>query len=124
MSPTLWTGIITIVVGLELVRIAMSTWVLHHILDMPQLALDDAADPRRPQAPRRSAQHARQTWRLRAEVEGLLDPTLIALRNAANAPDQAQALAAADAALEHYLAPLVRIAAVGGDDDPERGAQR
>lgn len=129
MSATLWTGIITIIVGLELVRIAMSTWVLHHILELSALGHDDA-DPQRSRPARVSAHDARRTWRVRAELEGLLDPTLLALRTAADAPDQPQALAAADAALERYLLPLARVVQAGapgageGEGKGEGGLRR
>lgn len=114
LSPTLWAGIITIVVGLELVRVVMSTWVLLHILELPALRHDDTPDGQRRGPQQQSAQRSRQTARTRAELEGLLDPTLAALRNAANAPNQPQALAAADAALERYLHPLARLTEESG----------
>lgn len=111
MSPTLWTAAIAIVVFFEFIRIVMSTWVLLHILELPGLGqTGDLQHVHTPVTSSGQAQRSRMTARTRAEMEGLLDPTLLALRSALGAPQQAQALAAADAALERYLTPLARMA--------------
>jgi hypothetical protein len=74
MSSTLWIGIISIVCVLELVRIALSTYVLLHILDSRQLRRQDE----QPGQATRSLRSAS----FRARREELLDPTLLALRGA------------------------------------------
>jgi hypothetical protein len=74
MTPTLWIGIIIVVIVLEIIRIAMTTYVLLHILESSHL--------------RRHGENPGQAWRSlaaapwRARREALLDPTLIALRAA------------------------------------------
>ncbi len=74
MSPTLWTGIVVVIVILEIVRIAMTTYVLAHLLESRAL--------------RRHGEEAGQgvrslrSARRRAEREALLDPTLTAIRQA------------------------------------------
>lgn len=74
MTPTLWVGIICIVIALEALRIALTTYVLLHILDSRAL--------------RRHGETAGQAGRslrsapARARREALADPTLLALRAA------------------------------------------
>ena len=74
MTPTLWIGIVTIVIILELVRIGMTTYVLVHLLESRALRRHNEE----PGQVRRSL----RTAPLRARREMLLDPTLTSLRAA------------------------------------------
>jgi hypothetical protein len=74
VSPTLWIGIIAIVCMLEVVRIAMTTYVLLHLLESRTLRRHGET----PGQARRSLASAPA----RARREALLDPTLTALRQA------------------------------------------
>src|SRR5688500_12173040 len=74
MSSTLWVGIVVIVSFLELVRIALSTYVLLHILESRPLRQQG-------EEPGQAARSLR-TAPARARREALLDQTLVALRGA------------------------------------------
>ena len=74
MSATLWVGIVVIVCILEVVRIALSTYVLLHILESQPL--------RKPGEEPGQATRSLRSASQRARREALLDPTLQALRGA------------------------------------------
>jgi hypothetical protein len=74
MTPTLWIGIIAVVVILEVIRIGMTTYVLLHLLESRAL--------RRHGEERGLAARALRAVPARARREALLDPTLSALRQA------------------------------------------
>jgi hypothetical protein len=101
MTPTLWTGLIVMVLMLEAIRIALTTYVLLQVLESRAL--------------RRSGEstgHAGRTLRsapARARREALYDPTLAALRAALDeqsAGHSGVATRRAVAALDTYLRAL------------------
>ena len=101
MSPTLWAGIIAIVILLELVRIGMTTYVLLHLLESCALRRHGEGEGQA----RRSLRAAPN----RARREVLLDPTLTALRTAMDevaAGRSAAGVDAAVAALDRYALAL------------------
>ena len=102
MSPTLWIGLVMVVGMLEVIRIAMSTYVLLHILESRSL--------RRRGEDIGQAGRSLRTAPLRARREALLDPTLTALRAAMDEVATGRAgpgtLRAIDA-LDHYARALV-----------------
>lgn len=99
MSTNFWLGVIILVCMLETIRIALSTYVLIHILE--RLALTQG---------RTSASTARESLlsaQRRAQREALVRPTLTALRAAMDEVSQGepgQRVEAAVAALDRYLA--------------------
>lgn len=72
MTPTFWVGIVIVVCILELVRIAMTTYVLLHILESNALHRHGEETGQ--------ARRSLRAAPLRARREALLDPTLGALR--------------------------------------------
>ena len=74
MTSILWVGIVVIVCILELVRIAMSTYVLLHILESRPLRRHNEEPGQATRSLRSASSRARR--------EALLDPTLLALRSA------------------------------------------
>lgn len=99
MSTNFWLGLIILVCMLEAIRIALSTYVLIHILE--RLALTQG---------RTAANTARESLRSaqrRAQREALVQPTLNALRAAMDELNQGapgQRVEAAVAALDRYVA--------------------
>ena len=108
MTPTLWLGLAIVVGLLELIRIAMTTYVLLHILESRALRRhgEEAGQARR------SLRSAPQ----RARREVLLDPTLTALRAAMDEVASGRAgpgtLRAIDA-LDRYARALVEERSAG-----------
>ena len=101
MTPTLWIGVIVIVNVLELARIAMTTYVLLHILESRVLRGHGEETGQ--------ARRALRAAPLRARREALLDPTLLALRAAmddVSAGRTGPASADAIAALDRYTRVL------------------
>jgi hypothetical protein len=101
MTPTLWTGIVVIVIMLEVVRIGITTYVLLHILDSRAL--------RRPDEAPGQAGRSLRSARARARREALADPTLVALRAALDdvaARRRGAGAQAAVTALDRYIAAL------------------
>jgi hypothetical protein len=101
MTPTLWTGLIVMVLMLEAIRIALTTYVLLQVLESRAL--------------RRSGETAGQAGRTlrsapaRAQREALYDPTLTALRAALDEQSAGHSGAAtrrAVAALDTYVCAL------------------
>lgn len=104
MSATLWIGIVAIVCLLELVRIAMSSYVLVHILESRQL--------RRGHEEPGLAARGHATRSQRARREALLDPTLLALRAAMDEVargDAGEGVERAIGALDDYALALAGI---------------
>ena len=102
MTPTLWTGIIVIVIILEVVRIGMSTFVLLHLLESRSLRRHGEGDDQ--------ARRSLLAAPARARREALLDPTLTALRQAMDEVATGRAGAGVDraiAALDRYALTLV-----------------
>jgi hypothetical protein len=102
MSPTLWAGIIAIVCILEVVRIAMTTYVLLHLLESRSLRRDGEATGQ--------ASRSLASAPARARREALLDPTLTSLRQAMDEVVTGRAGPGVDraiAALDRYALTLV-----------------
>jgi hypothetical protein len=104
MTPTLWIGIITVVIVLEVIRIGMTTYVLLHLLESRAL--------RRHGEQEGLAARSLRAAPARARREALLDPTLLALRRAMDdvasnrsGPGVEQAITA----LDRYALALARI---------------
>jgi hypothetical protein len=104
MSSTLWVGIIVIVSALELVRIALSTYVLLQILESRPLRQHGEASGQAGRSLRTAAARARR--------EALLDQTLVALRGAMDEVAHGRAgsnVERAIAALDDYAVVLAGI---------------
>jgi hypothetical protein len=102
MTSTLWVGILTIVLMLELIRIGMTTWVLIHILESHPL--------RRPGESTGQVSRGVRSARARYHREALTDPTLTALRGAMDEVAigrPGRETARAIEALDRYAAALV-----------------
>jgi hypothetical protein len=102
MTPTLWTGLIIIVCMLEGVRIALTTYVLLHVLESHSL--------RRAGETSGQARRSLRAAPARARREALYDPTLGAVRAAMDEAAQGRsgpATQAAVIALERYARALV-----------------
>ena len=107
LTPTFWVGILCIVLFLELVRIAMTTWVLKYVLD--------SATPHRPGEERHDAGRGFRTAAARGRREALLDPTLRSLRGAMAEVAAGQAGSASSQAidaLDRYAAAVVEERAI------------
>lgn len=107
LTPTFWVGILVIVIFLELIRIAMTTWVLKHILESAAL--------RRPGEEAHAAGRGFRTAAARGRREVLLDPTLRSLRGAMAEVSAGRAGPASERAIEaldRYAAALVEERAV------------
>lgn len=98
MSSNFWVGVVAVVCALELVRIALSTYVLVHILKSRAIA-----------AGRGPTLTARQTLEAREQQhrrEALAEPTLAALRDAMDELNRGRPgprVRAAVAALDSYI---------------------
>ena len=92
MTPTLWTGIVVLIVILEVVRIAMTTYVLSHLLESRAL--------RRHGEEVGQGVRSLRSSRRRAEREALLDPTLVAIRAAMDDVALGRAGSGVDQAIE------------------------
>ncbi len=102
MTPTLWVGIVFVVMVLEVLRIGMTTYVLLHLLESSALRRH-GEEPGQARRSRRSAP-------ARARREALLDPTLLALRGAMDDVARGRPGSAtqhAIAALDRYAEALV-----------------
>lgn len=102
LTPTFWVGIFVIIIFLELVRIALTTWVLKVILE--------SATPRQVGDDRFGAGRGFRAAAARGRLEALLDPTLRSLRGAMTevaAGRPGPATERAIEALDRYAAALV-----------------
>lgn len=107
LTPTFWVGILCIVLFLELVRIAMTTWVLKYVLESASL--------RRPGEERHDVGRGFRSAAARGRREVLLDPTLVSLRGAmaeVSAGRPGPASERAIEALDRYAAALVEERAI------------
>jgi hypothetical protein len=103
MFPTLWIGIVVIVIMLEVVRIGLTTYVLLHLLESRALRRHGEAEG--------AAQRSLRSAPARARREALLDPTLGALRAALDEVGAGRAgpgVERAIVALDRYAAALAR----------------
>jgi hypothetical protein len=101
MTPTLWTGLIVMVLMLEAIRIALTTYVLLQVLESRAL--------RRAGETTGQAGRALRSAPARARREALYDPTLAALRAALDEQSAGQSGVAtqrAIAALDTYARAL------------------